>query len=40
MFDEMKKTLILVDDLCHELAKNVTIDIMPGESDPSDDTIP
>ena len=40
MFDEMKKSLGVLDEFCHDLAKNVTIDVMPGESDPSDDTIP
>ena len=40
MFEEMKKTLTQIDDFCYELAQNVTVDIMPGDSDPSDDTIP
>ena len=36
----MKKSLIDIDELCLDLAQNVTVDVMPGENDPSDDALP
>jgi DNA polymerase delta subunit 2 len=40
IFEEMKKTLGVLDDLCYEIAQNVTVDVMPGENDPSDNALP
>jgi DNA polymerase II small subunit/DNA polymerase delta subunit B len=40
VFEDMKKTLQELDSLCLDLSQNVTVDIMPGENDPSDDAMP
>lgn len=40
VFEDMKKSLLQLDEFCLELAQNVTVDVIPGENDPSDDAFP
>lgn len=36
----MRKSLEMLDNFCYDLSQNVTVDVMPGEADPSDDALP
>jgi len=40
VFNDLKKSLSKLDEFCSEISQNVTLDIMPGDSDPSDDVLP
>lgn len=40
VFQDLKKSLEMIDSFCYDLSQNVTVDIMPGDNDPSDDALP
>jgi DNA polymerase delta subunit 2 len=40
MYGEIGKTMRVVDDIVEELVQSITVDIMPGENDPSDEALP
>ena len=40
VFQNMQSSMALLDEFFFELSQSINVDLMPGENDPSDDTLP